>query len=283
MPALHERIADARAALIAAGIPADEAALDAELLARHVLGWDRARLLVALRDPAPGALEPAYSEAVARRVQRVPVSLITCVREFWGLDFEVSPDVLTPRPETELIVEEALALLRRDAAAVIVDVGTGSGCLAVALARDLPNARIVATDISGPALNVARRNAARHGVDDRVTFVHADVLEGVSVTADLIVSNPPYVAEADAGVLPLEVAANEPHVALFGGVDGLDVYRRLFPDAPAVLAADGRLIVEVGYDQAGPVQSLAAASGWTFERARADLQGILRTLIFRRS
>jgi release factor glutamine methyltransferase len=105
----------------------------------------------------------------------------------------------------------------------------------------------------------------------------------VTVTADLIVSNPPYVAESDAGVLPLEVAANEPHVALFGGADGLDVYRRLFSDGPAVLAADGRLIVEVGYDQAGAVQLLASASGWTFERGRADLQGILRTLIFRRS
>ena len=283
MPALTERIAHARAALIAAGIPSIEAALDAELLARHVLGWDRARLLVSMRDPAPPALEPAYSEAVARRARRVPISLITNVREFWGLDFEVTPDVLTPRPETELIVEEAIGHLRRDRDAAIVDVGTGTGCIAVAIARELPKARLTATDISGPALNVARRNAARHGVDGRITFLHTDLLEGVAPAADLIVSNPPYVAETDADTLPVEVAAHEPHVALFGGPDGFDVYRRLFAAAPESLDRGGRLIVEVGYDQAARVDALAAGYGWRLDRARGDLQGIPRTLVFRRS
>src|SRR5207249_3355978 len=142
-----------------------DASLDAEVLARHVLGWDRARLLSAGRESAPSSFADAFSTHIARRARREPVAQITGHREFWGLDFEVTPDVLTPRPETELIVEEAIARLPRARAALIADVGTGSGCLAVALATELRRARFIATDISGPALNVARRNAARHRVN----------------------------------------------------------------------------------------------------------------------
>jgi release factor glutamine methyltransferase len=282
MATLHERIVRARDAFAAAGIDLSEASLDAELLARHVLGWDRAHLLAALRDPEPDAFGDRYALLVARRARREPVSLITGVREFWGLDFEVTPDVLTPRPETELIVEETIARLPREGTALIADVGTGSGCLAVALATELPRARVVATDVSGPALNVARRNASRHGVGGRVDVRRTNVLEGVDDTFDAIVSNPPYVPEADADALPDEVRGHEPHVALFGGTDGLDVYRRLFPQAASRLAANGHLIVEIGIDQEDRVVTLARRHGWTLDHFRRDLQGIVRTLVFAR-
>ena len=280
MATLHDRIVRAREAFAAAGIDPAEATLDAELLARHVLGWDRAHLLAALRDPEPDTFVDRYAPLVARRARREPVSLITGVREFWGLDFEVTPDVLTPRPETELIIEEAIARVPREQAALVADVGTGSGCLAVALAIELPRARVIATDVSGPALNVARRNAARHGTAARIDFRRTNVLDDVDEVFDLIVSNPPYVPDTGAQALPEEVRGHEPHVALFGGADGLDVYRRLFPQAASRLAAAGRLVVEIGVDQQDRVVTLARRHGWTLDHSRRDLQRIVRTLVF---
>src|SRR3954471_5695388 len=188
MAPLHERLADARERFVRAGIPRDDAALDAEVLARHVLACDRATLLIRARDPLPSAFDRLFEALVERRVAREPVAYLIGQREFWGLEFEVTPAVLIPRPETELIVEEALAALpARDAVARIVDVGTGSGCLAVALAIEFSSAIVIATDSSSAALEVAQRNCSRHNFTHRISLVHAAFLRGSGGPATLIV------------------------------------------------------------------------------------------------
>ena len=253
-----EAIARGRAALLRAGIPAEEAPGDAEVLARHALGWDLTRLAVSARDAAPAAFAGDYAALIGRRIAREPVSQIVGHREFWGLEFNVTRDVLTPRPETETLVQAALDTIDRQHTAVVADVGTGSGCIAVALA-------------------VARANAGRHGAGGRIALVQTDLVPTNDV--DLVVSNPPYLARRDGASLPPEVRDYEPHVALFGGEDGLDVYRRLVADARGSIASGGSLIVEVGYDQADAVATLAAAAGWRRAEVRRDLQGIERVLV----
>ena len=278
---LGDRVAWAREAIAAAGIRPEDAALDAEVLARHVLACDRAGFVVGLRDEEPVDFADAYRALVDRRCRREPVAYILGEREFWGLPFEVTPDVLIPRPETELIVEEALELFPAGhAPGVIVDAGMGSGCLAVALALEFEHARVIATDISEAALAVARRNAAKHGAGDRIDFRGGDLLEPVTERADLIVSNPPYVASGDAPGLVPEVREHEPHVALFAGPNDLSMFGKLFPSAATRLRPGGRLIVEVGYDQDERVARLASRDGWTLSHVRQDLQAITRTLIF---
>ncbi|HJR59411.1 MAG TPA: peptide chain release factor N(5)-glutamine methyltransferase [Vicinamibacterales bacterium] len=283
MPSVVERLAAARARLEAAGFQPSEAAFDAEVLARHVLGWDRASLLGRGRDPEPDDFHRAFDRLVSRRAAREPVAQIIGIREFWGLDFEVTPDVLTPRPETELIVEETLAFARRQSCRHVVDVGTGGGCLAVSIARELPGVRVTAVDTSSDALAVARRNAARHAVSDRITFQQGSVLDPVTGLADLIVSNPPYVPDSDAVRLPVEVERYEPHTALFGGPTGLEIIQRLLTDAPDHLADHGALVVEFGFGQAAGVARLATETGWRVVRVRNDLQGIPRTIVLARS
>lgn len=283
MTVLHERLAYARRALVGAGIDPDEAALDAEVLARHVLGWDRARFLTCAREPAPPDLDPRFEQLLARRLAREPVAYIVGHREFWGREFEVNGDVLVPRPETELIIEEALEDARtRQPYRTIVDVGTGSGCLAVTLAAEFGSALVHATDVSAAALAVAARNAARHGVADRVVFLECDVLDRFTGTADLIVANPPYVPSSEAGRLQPDVTQYEPHAALFGGDDGLDIMRRLLSSASTRLAPGGLLVVEFGFGQEADLRRIAEPSGWRVARIRADLQGIARTAVLRR-
>lgn len=280
---LADRVARAREAIVAAGIRPGDAALDAEVLARKVLLCDRAGYVVRLRDEEPIDFADPYRTLVDRRCRREPIAYILGEREFWGRAFAVTPDVLIPRPETELIVEEALELFpegRRPE--VIVDVGTGSGCLAVVLALEFPESTVIATDISQAALGVARRNAESNGVADRIEFRLGDLLEPVTESADLIVSNPPYVASGDAAGMVPEVREHEPHVALFAGADGLSMYAKLFPAAAARVSPCGRLIVEVGYDQDDRVAAIAARDGWTLSHVRQDLQSITRTLIFGR-
>jgi release factor glutamine methyltransferase len=272
-----EAIARGRAALLRAGIPAEEAPGDAEVLARHALGWDLTRLAVSARDAAPAAFAGDYAALIGRRIAREPVSQIVGHREFWGLEFNVTRDVLTPRPETETLVQAALDTIDRQHTAVVADVGTGSGCIAVALAVERPALRLVASDVSAAALAVARANARRHGAGGRIAFVQTDLVPTNDV--DLVVSNPPYLARRDGASLPPEVRDYEPHVALFGGEDGLDVYRRLVADARGSIASGGSLIVEVGYDQADAVATLAAAAGWRRAEVRRDLQGIERVLV----
>jgi release factor glutamine methyltransferase len=280
---LADRVARAREAIVAAGIRPQDAALDAEILARKVLVCDRAGYVVRLREEEPDDFADPYSTLVDRRCRREPIAYILGEREFWGRPFEVTPDVLIPRPETELIVEEALELFPPGRApGIIVDVGTGSGCLAVALALEFPHARVIATDISAAALAVARRNADTNGVAGRIDFRMGNLLDPVSEIADLIVSNPPYVASGDAPGLIPEVREHEPHVALFAGSDGLSLFARLFPAAATRLAPGGRLIVEVGYDQDDRVAQVASLDGWTLSHVRQDLQSITRTLIFTR-
>lgn len=280
---LATRIAAARADLAAAGISARDASFDADLLAARVLGCDRAQLVARLRDEEPPDFAARFAPLVARRAAREPMAYIVGEREFWALTFEVSRDVLIPRPETELIVEEAMRQFADRQPATLVDVCTGSGCLAVALATEFPGAAVVATDISEAALGVARRNAARHAVDGRIRIERADLLSGIDVQADLIVSNPPYVPAGSARGLMPEVVDHEPHVALFAGDDGLEGYRRLLPMAASRLAAGGRVIVEVGYDQDGAVTDIASRGGWRLAAVRQDLQGITRTLVFERT
>jgi release factor glutamine methyltransferase len=279
---LHQRIDRARERLARAGINDRDARFDAELLARHALGWDRTELIVRGRDLPPPHFDAAYEGFITRRAGREPVALIMGRREFWGLDFEVTEETLIPRPETELIVEEAIAFLAKRPDARVFDVGTGTGCLAVAIAREAPQCRVLATDISPGALAVAQRNAARHGTANQICFVVADLLDGIAGRADLIVSNPPYVAERDARGLSREVAEFEPHAALFGGPDGMAHMRRLLEGAPARLAAGGRLVVEFGFGQEAAVRGAATASGWLVERVRADLQGLPRTIVLKR-
>jgi release factor glutamine methyltransferase len=270
-------VAEASDTLRRAGVPASEAPGDAEVLARHALGWDLTAFALHRNEPAPPDFDREFAELIARRARREPVSQIVGHRAFWGLDFDVTRDVLTPRPETELIVESALAVARRDTPTLIVDVGTGTGCVAVALATELPLASIVATDVSTQALDVARANAARHHVGDRIRFVEADLLPPIE-HADMIVSNPPYVAVREVDTLAPEVREYEPAVALFGGPDGLGIYRRLLAAARAAINPDGRSIVELGYNQAGDVIAIARERGWDLETVRRDLQGIDRAL-----
>ena len=278
---IADHLTAARRTLEGAGVPPQEAALDADLLARHVLGWDRAALVAKRRDAAPSGFSAAFTPLVARRRGREPVAYILGEREFWGLPFEVTRDVLIPRPETELIVEEALvAFGGGQPPATVIDVCTGSGCLAITLAREFGGADVIATDVSEAALDVARRNAQRHQVTARIGFRTADLLEGITTRADLIVSNPPYVARRDEGTLPPEVRDHEPHVALFAGDDGLDIYRRLLPAARAHLTRQGRLVIEIGQHQAEAVTGIADAAELRLDHTRQDLQGITRTLVF---
>jgi release factor glutamine methyltransferase len=278
---LHEHIAAARRQLEAAGIRADAAALDADVLARHVLGWDRAQLLSRNHDTAPATFSERYQPLVDRRAQREPVALITGSREFWRRDFAVTRDTLVPRPETELIVEEGLRWLS-NRASTIVDVGTGSGCLAVTLAAERPGDVVVATDISHQALLVARTNAERHHVADRLTLIRTDLVSGLHMKADLVVSNPPYVPDIDARHLPIDVARFEPATALFGGPDGLTVIERLLATITPLLAPHAAFIVEFGYGQEDHVAAAAEREGWRVVRMRSDLQGIARTAVLER-
>ena len=278
---IAEHLTDARRRLEDAGIPPSEAALDAVVLARKVLACDRAGFVVRLRDEEPADFPGAYGALVARRCRREPVAYILGEREFWGLPFEVTRDVLIPRPETELIVEEALVAFGGGTPpATVIDVCTGSGCLAVTLAREFGGAEFIATDISEAALDVARRNAQRHHVAPRIAFRAADLFDGISARADLIVSNPPYVARRDESTLAPEVRDHEPHVALFAGDDGLEVYRRLLPLAQQRLTRNGRLVIEIGQHQADPVIGIAEAAGLQLDHTRQDLQGITRTMVF---
>jgi release factor glutamine methyltransferase len=285
---LAEHVSAGRVRLSAAGIGAADAAIDAEVLARRLLGWDRARYLADCREDPPAWFGESYRTWLDRRARREPVSLIVGMREFRGLDFEVSRDVLTPRPETELVVDEARACAADLPAArrgfpVIVDVGTGSGCLAVSLAREVQGARVIAIDVSRAALAVARRNADRHGVAGRVAFVHGALLDAVAAPIDLVVSNPPYVPTADMAHLPPEVRDCEPAIALAGGADGLDVIRKLAGQAQSALAPGGWLVFEFGHGQeAGVRAALGASPLLELVRIAADLQQMPRVAVARR-
>jgi release factor glutamine methyltransferase len=269
----------AAAELEAAGVPSPE--WDAERLLRHVTGWDRATLVAQPGSPVDDAAADRFRSLVDRRAARVPLQHIVGTQAFWRHDFLVTPDVLVPRPETELLVETGLDLLRGVPRPVIVDVGTGSGCIALSLATELEVGEVHATDISESALVVARENARRLGLAERVAFHHGDLLAPVAALAgrvDLVVSNPPYVDPADRDALAPEVRDHEPAVALFPPGDALSIYRRLAPDALALLRPGGWLAVEVGQGQAAAVAATLGAAGLAPRAPATDLQGIARVV-----
>jgi len=284
MHSLHETLAAARAQLVSAGITPAEAAVDVPLFACTILGWDRARLLAERSASPPASLEPRLSAWIARRIAREPAAYIVGVREFWGLDFGVSPSVLIPRPESEFIVEETLEILTgMDLKAPrLADIGTGSGNLAVSVAHEAARCHVVATDVSGEALGVARANARRHGVDARIAFVETSYLDGVEDVFDLIMANPPYVKDGDKPALGRDVR-HEPDVALFGGATGLRGLQAVLDAAVAKVRPGGWLVMEFGFGQEDAVRGLVSARpALRLERVRADLQGIPRTAIIQR-
>ncbi len=276
---LRQHLTTAKGRLVAAGIEPAEAARDVLLLAMHTLGWDRASLHARDTDTPPDGFAAVYDAAIARRSRREPIAYITGVQEFWNRDFAVSPAVLIPRPETELIIEEAMSMVFATAA----DIGTGSGCLAVTLAAEFPRTHVAATDISPTALAVARANAQRHGVAGRIAFHETRYLDGLAGPFDLIVSNPPYVTDAEYAALAPEVHDFEPRSALASGAAGLDDIGGVLQAALTHLAAGGRLLLEMGHQQAGAVTGLVGAQpGLHLVDIRHDLQRIARMAIIER-
>jgi release factor glutamine methyltransferase len=265
----------------------------------HVLRRDRAWFYAHPEYELPSEEAATYAELIERRANGVPTQYLTGSQEFWGLEFEVGPGVLIPRPETEHVIEIALSRMgtRRTHPLRVADIGTGSGCIAIALASELPRAEITATDISSLALDYARRNAARHGFSHRINFRQVDILaSGADADAqasssapdrpdrfDLLVSNPPYVARKDAPQLPREVRDHEPAEALFAGEQGLDFYPRLILAAERSLTAGGTLVLEIGYNGASFARSLLSACPWSDVSVTLDLAGIERVISARLS
>ena len=271
--------------LEAAGVPSH--ALSTELLLMHALQRDRAWLYAHAGDAFDPAAQDEYLRLLDRRAAGVPTQYLTGHQEFWGLKLEVTSAVLIPRPETEHVVEVALDRLRgrQDAALGIADVGTGSGCIAVALAHELPHSEIFATDISAAALEVARRNAARHAVSDRIHFIEGDLLGPIRSRLpaldflDLVVSNPPYVGRQEQAELSREVRDHEPHGALFAGATGVELYARLIGEAEQVLGENGIIVLELGHNSLEPVQAIfGAGAAWIDVAVQNDLAGIARVI-----
>ena len=257
--------------------------LNAEVLLMYTLGCDRAYLYAHPERNLNEDEMSRYDEVLSERSRGVPSQYITGHQEFYGLDLIVSPAVLIPRPETEHLVEAVLDLTNHiPPGPRIVDVGTGSGAIAIALANELPDAYMHATDISADALEIARANATRLQVDKDIEFHRTDMLEGLPEQHfDIVASNPPYVGESEHDKVQLEVRKFEPHLAVFGGAEGMDIYRRLIPQAQRVLKPGRWLVMEIGYSQEGKVRELLG--DWEDVRSIPDLQGIARVIIARKS
>lgn len=279
---MRHAVAAARQRLLAAGLDQRHAHLDPEVLARHILQWDRATWITRADEPASPEFLAAFDTLIDRRATREPVAYIVGSREFYGRDFLVNPDVLIPRPESELIIDYALQRMPAGQFARAIDVGTGSGALGLTLACERPEWHVEVSDISAAAVAVARRNAKALGVADRVTFLIGDFLEPTMGLFDVIVSNPPYVARRDQPGMSPDVRDHEPHVALFGGQDGMDLPRRFLAQAAERLTPDGWLAMEFGYGMQDPVEDAARACGLEVVEVLEDLQGIARTLVARR-
>jgi release factor glutamine methyltransferase len=240
--------------------------LCAEILLAHAMGCERIELYTRHQSVPDQNVLARFRAAVKEAAAGRPIAHLTGTKEFFSLEFEITPDVLIPRPETEVLVERVIHLVRHggDEIRSILDVGTGSGCIAVSLAKNLPHVALFACDVSEPAIEVARRNAQRHGVLDRIGIRLGDLFEPWEPRRcfDMIVSNPPYVAESEAADLPVNVRDFEPRVALFAGPDGLDVLRRLIGEAPRHLEPGGHLIAEMAYNQSAAVRSLLDETVW---------------------
>ncbi|MFI5175485.1 MAG: peptide chain release factor N(5)-glutamine methyltransferase [Terriglobia bacterium] len=282
---LGEALTTAKQKLVASSIPSPY--LNAEVLLQRLLGVEKVFLLAHPEEELAAGVERKYFEWVERRVQGEPTQYITGWQEFWGLDFIVTPEVLIPRPETEHLVETVLKL-NHAARPLIVDVGTGSGCIAVALAKELPQSRIFAIDQSEAALQVAARNAEKHGVRSQIEFLAGDWLDPLDVrefgsVVDFVVSNPPYVPYEDRESLPAEVRKFEPAGALHAAHgDTFEVYRQLIRGSEPRLRSAGYLVVEIGAGQDGSMQELFISPQWMDLHFVADLQSIPRVVVARR-
>ena len=276
---LRETLKSAIQRLTTDGVPSPR--LNAEILLMFTLGCDRAHLYGHPERELTTDEQARYEDALAQRSRGIPAQYITGHQEFWGMDLIVSPAVLIPRPETEHVIEEVLACVGRtllsDISVRIADVGTGSGCIALALAKELPQAEVHATDISTAALEVARANAARHQLEYRVQFHKTDLLAGMDPGAlDFVISNPPYVGESEEDQVQLEVRKFEPRNAVFAGPSGLEVIQRLIPQARHVLKPGGWLVMEISGTIARRVQGLLTE--WGDVQIMNDLQGIARVV-----
>jgi release factor glutamine methyltransferase len=275
-------ISEGATALRTAGIT--DARREAGSLLTHTIGCNRSYIITHRDDQLTNEQVETFRKFVARRAGGEPLQYITGHQEFFNLDFEVTRDVLIPRPETELIVEIALAILKDIPEPFLADIGTGSGCIAISLLHELPRARALATDISPAALEVAKRNAQLYGLHDRLMLVHSDCFSDLDAqqTFSLIVSNPPYIAERDLETLQREVRKYEPPAALNGGGDGLSVIRRLLLEAPRFLRSGGTLVFEIGFGQSGAVKELIEPTAWNLIKICRDLQAIPRAVVLER-
>ena len=260
----RDSIREATRILACAG--SDSAFLDAEVLLGHTLGISRETLLAQLDGSLSHMQAARFAALLARRIEREPVAYIVGRQEFWSLDFHITRDVLIPRPDTERVVEAALRVgLSSDQALRVLDLGTGSGAIVVALAKELPSARLYASDISPAALAIARRNAAFNGVVERIEFCCGDLFDAFANKRpcfDLIISNPPYIRKSEIDGLQIEVSQWEPRRALDGGADGLDFYRRIAAEANQFLSGSGALVVEVGAGTGADVREIFAQAGF---------------------
>ncbi len=283
---LKETLASAITSLSQADVPSPR--LNAELLLMFVLNCDRAYLFAHPERGFSSDEQSRYDAALAERAHGVPTQYITGHQEFWGMDFIVSPAVLIPRPETEHLIESVIEVARvggqecpphtgQTRTLRMVDVGTGSGCIALALAKEIPHAEIHATDISAAALEVARANAARLQFENRIQFHQTDLLEGLTGTFDFVVSNPPYVGESEEDHVQFEVRKFEPRNAVFAGPIGVEVIARLIPQAQAGLRPGGWLLIEISGTIVQPVQQLLG--DWNQVRVVPDLQSIPRVVL----
>jgi release factor glutamine methyltransferase len=259
---------------------------NAEVLLAHILGMERVQLYLHFDKPLSRCELSAYREIVQRRAAREPSQYITLQQEFWSLPFEVNPSVLIPRPETELLVVKALEVLE-GGSSFLLDLGTGSGAIAVAVAHEHPRVSVIAADISLQALEVAKRNALRHRVSDRISFVVTDLFSALctSPVFDVIVSNPPYISDEEFQQLPPEIACHEPTGALKGGgSSGLEIIRRIISDAPRLLKPGGWLLMEIGERQSGVLkEELGHNRDFQSFQFFEDYSGILRILSLQRA
>ncbi|HEV7890741.1 MAG TPA: peptide chain release factor N(5)-glutamine methyltransferase [Pyrinomonadaceae bacterium] len=280
-----DALREASEALRASGLA--EPRREAVSLLSHALSRDRAFLVTHSDESLTAEQLRSYLSTVERRAAGEPLQYITGAQEFYGLDFEVNENVLIPRPETELLVETALEILKGTDSPLVCDVGTGSGCIAVSLLHARRDARALALDVSSAALEVAARNAARNGVADRIDLLVSDCFDALASNGredarfDLVASNPPYIAEADLEGLQTEVRDHEPRVALTPGGDDLSVIRRLVSESPRHIKPGGHLLMEIGFNQHERVAALIDPRVWTLLDIRLDLQGIPRTVVLR--
>jgi release factor glutamine methyltransferase len=280
---IAQTLLDGADSLRTAGV--DEPRREAGFLLASVLVCDTTFLITHGEDPLSHKNVVRFNDLVRRRAAGEPLQYITGKQAFYELEFEVNKDVLIPRPETELLVETALGYLSKmEGSPFICDVGTGSGCIAISLLHEICGARAIGIDISPAALRVASRNAALHGVGDRIHFVAADAFAALRPTTSfsMIVSNPPYIVEADLQHLQREVRDHEPRLALAGGLDGLQIIRRLLEQAPHFLVDGGYLLIEIGYDQSENVGQLIDTEAWDLLDIYEDLQRIPRTVVLRK-